>query len=99
MEGLARLTRFATILEDGISLTDSFDYTGDGKVVSRIAVVAQPSEVKAGEVVAGDVTLFFDPEKCSVALNSEAVNAQKTVYYVDFTPADGVSEINVRLKV
>ena len=99
VSGLSRLTRSATILDDGISLTDSFDYTGEGKVVSRIAVVNQPTETKSGEVVSGDVTLLFDPEKCSVALNSEAVNAQRTIYYADFTPADGVCEITVRLKV
>ena len=84
---------------NAVNLRDSFVYTGEGEVIDRISVNPKPTMGEAGEILLGEVTLKYDPTKYTVAINSEAVNDKRTLYYIDFKPNAGVTEFNLCFKI
>ena len=99
LEGLSSFVRQVSFTDDAVNLRDSFVYTGEGEVVDRISVNPKPTMGEAGEVLLGEVTLKYDPAKYTVAINSEAVNDKRTLYYVDFKPQAGVTEFDITFKI
>ncbi|MBQ9116647.1 MAG: heparinase II/III family protein [Clostridia bacterium] len=99
VEGLSSFVREVSFTEDTVNLRDSFVYTGEGDVIDRISVNPKPTVGEAGEILLGEVTLKYDPAKYTVAINSEAVNDKRTLYYIDFKPNAGVTEFNLCFKI
>jgi hypothetical protein len=100
---LAQLSSFlrrVSFTDDAVNLHDSFDYSGEGDVIDRIAVNTEPAFGAEGEILLGsDVTLKYDSAKYTVSFSSEPVNANRTLYYVDFKPNCGVTEFDLKFEI
>ena len=84
---LISLVRDFNCVEDGVLLTDKFEFSEDpGSIVERFVSLLPLSEGR-GELICGDSVLLFDPELYELTLGSEEVERNNcttdTVYYAD----------------
>lgn len=92
---LKSLIRSFTFTDSTITLTDKFDYCGEGAIVERFVSLAEPKKEADGRVTVDGVTLTYDPAKCELAFNTELHNNTQTIYFTDLTLKSGVNELSV----
>ena len=97
-EGLNSIVREFKMTETDVAATDTFDYTGNGKIVDRIATRHEPKVVSEGLVTAGKGSISFDPQVCDLAINSQQDSRDNTIWFIDFTLKKGVRSITYLMK-
>lgn len=84
---ISSLVRDFECLEDGVRLTDTYEFTETPTSVAERFVSLLPIEKKDGCLVCGDSVLTFDESLFDVSFGSELVarkrSVKETVYYVD----------------
>lgn len=98
-EELAGLVRRFEFTEDTITLSDTFNYRGDGKLVDRIVTLIAPVTDESGKIVLEDTVITYDAEKVELDVASEKnTSGESTLYFMDFTLKDGVREFICTIK-
>ena len=89
IDSLTSLTRDFECLEDGVRLTDIFDFSEHPTSVTERFVSLLPIEEKDGKLLCGDSSLSYDKDSFDLCFGSELVSRKggikETVYYVDLT--------------
>ena len=89
IDTLDSLVRDFECLEDGIRLTDTFEFSECPASVAERFVSLLPIEQGDGCLICGDATLTYDKELFDTSFGSEIVSrkggVKETVYYVDLT--------------
>jgi hypothetical protein len=87
IDSLTSLVRDFECLEDGIRLTDTYEFSEEPTSVTERFVSLLPIEEKDGKLVCGSSSLSFDRSLFDISLGSEIVSRKggikDTVYYVD----------------
>lgn len=87
IDSLSALTRDFECLEDGVRITDTYEFTETPSSVAERFVSLLPIEEKDGKLVCGESPLSFDKDGFDVSFGSEIVSrkggVKETVYYVD----------------
>ncbi len=87
IDALTSLTRDFECLEDGVRLTDSFEFSEHPSSVTERFVSLLPIEAEAGRLICGDSVLTFDKDLFEISFGSELVSRKggikETVYYAD----------------
>ena len=88
-ESITALTRDFECLEDGVRLTDCFEFSLAPTSLAERFVSLLPIEERDGKLVCGDSVMGFDRDAFDVSFGSEVVarkrSVKETVYYVDLT--------------
>lgn len=87
IDSLCSLTRDFECLEDGVRITDTYEFSETPSSVAERFVSLLPIEEKDGKLVCGESSLSFDKAGFDVSFGSELVSrkggVKETVYYVD----------------
>ena len=87
IDTLNSLTRHVLCLEDGVRITDSYDFSEAPKSVSERFVSLLPLEITDDGIKCGDALLVYDKDLACAELSSEQLMRQghyeETVYIVD----------------
>ena len=89
IDSLRSATRDIECLEDGVRITDEFEFTEMPTSLAERFVSLLPIEVGEGRLTCGDSTLYFDKDAFLVTVSSEEAprkgGKSETVYYADLT--------------
>lgn len=105
---LKSLRRQIVLLDDGVDMTDTYDYSGTGKLTERFVALEEP-EIRDGKLIFSDTVVTFDPACCTVRCTAEqpykpdgidySDYSNKTVYYlIDFELNAGVREFSCTIR-
>jgi hypothetical protein len=87
IDSLTSLTRDFECFEEGVRLTDTFEFSEEPTSVAERFVSLLPIEEREGKLLCGDSSLSFDKDSFDVSFGSEIVSRKggikETVYYVD----------------
>ena len=96
-EGLNSIKRSFAFTEDKVTLTDTFDYTGEGKLVQRLVTSHAPEKVTEGNIKVDIGGVLYDPAICEVKISDEPLSKGGKVYYIDFILNADVNSSTVTL--
>ena len=96
-EGLSSVKRSFTFGKETVTLTDAFDYVGEGKIVQRLVSRYQPEKISDGDIKVDVGGVKYDPSICEVAISDESDSREKKVYFIDFILNDGVNSSTVTI--
>ena len=96
-EGLNSINRSFVFDEDKVTLTDTFDYTGDGKITQRLVTRYVPETLSDGNIKVDIGGVLYDPAICEVKISDEPLSKGGKVYFIDFILNDGVNSASVTL--
>jgi hypothetical protein len=89
IDSLSSLTRDFECLDDGVRLTDVFEFSDTPVSVTERFVSLLPLEEKDGKILCGESSLSFDKENFDVSFGMETVSrkggVKENVYYVDLS--------------
>ena len=97
---LNSLVRAFSWNNNSVTLTDTYDYTGNGDLIERFVTLAQPTSDKAGTVTVDGVTVTYDPDKYELTLGSEDFNpGTGCLYFIDLKLKKGITEFTATFTV
>lgn len=96
-EDIKSLKRSFTTAEDGISMTDEFDYIGDDEITERFVTLTEPA-VRVGEVEIGEAVMSFDESLASPVVSTELLSNGDFCYLIDFKLPKGTQKFTVSVK-
>lgn len=96
VEHLNSLVRTFTILDDGISLTDEIDYTGDGIVTERFVTLFEP-KICDKFIEIGTAKLYYDKSVAKPRIEIEELS-KSTCYLINFDLSQGTKEFRITVK-
>lgn len=99
IDELRSLCRRFAISDDGVSLTDRYEYDGDGEIIERFVSLAPPTLVGDGVVEIDGARLCFDAAIATPTFGSEPIRDEFVAYFTDLHLAPGVREFSARIKV
>ncbi|MBQ7386654.1 MAG: heparinase II/III family protein [Clostridia bacterium] len=84
------------VLSDGFAtLTDEFDYIGEGDIIERIVTLREP-QLLSNRIVIGDSEIYdFCTEDCAVSYRDTRHNK---LYFVDFKLSKGAQKFECKIK-
>ena len=88
------IVRSFSFTDTTITLTDTFDYTGNAPITDRI-VCYKPAEVACGTVTVDGLTITYDPEVCDVECSEATTTKNVTLCFVDFVLKSGKNSITL----
>lgn len=97
-EGLERIDRTFALSDESVTLTDRFDYTGNGPLVERIIALVAPIETTPGTLTLEDTALTYDASACTLTVRTEPLSRGGECYLIDFTLRDGAREFNCTIR-
>ncbi len=91
LDELAECERRFSFTETGVTVTDRFDYSGDGAIVERIVSMREPKELEKGKIAILDSVLTYDGDAVeSVTIEKQIFDGSADCYTVDFALKRGV---------
>ncbi len=102
-KSLKTLKRTISFRDDGITLSDSFDFLGEGSYVCRLVSLGKPT-VNDGEVFLGNAIVKYDKERWEVNITTDIhtshITHEKTdVYLIDFKPLIKQNSFSIKVKM
>jgi len=98
-EELNSIIRSFTFTDEAVTLTDTFDYTGQGTIVDRIVTMIEPViDENVGKVVIDDTVIAYDPARYGAAVQNEKTTKGQPIYLIDFTLKEGVREFTCEIR-
>ena len=94
---LASLVRVFRFTDDDVTLTDTFDYSGEGGITERFVTFLKPEIGEKGTVVLGDTILHYDSKISHPVISSEMGTQNAEIYFVDFPLEKGTTEFTCRI--
>ena len=99
VEGLNSIKRSFSFTEDSVTLTDEFDYTGEGEIVDRLVSMHEIEKVAEGELKFKDATVYYDPDKYELVIEKEKCPfTEQYEKYATFKLKEGVKTFTVTMK-
>ena len=96
---LKSLVRSFSFAEESVTLTDCYDYRGEGDIVERFITLVEPEQVRSGEIRVDGVTMTYDPGKCDTVFSYEPISLEEKAYFIDLKLRRSASEITVTFTV
>ena len=96
---LRSLKRSFSIHGDGVSLTDRYEYDGEGEIIERFVSLTPPRLISDGIVEVDGARLIFDGSIATPTFGSEPIRDEYAAYFTDLHLAPNVREFNARIKV
>ena len=97
-KGLNSLYRTFKLDGQGVTVTDTFDYEGDGRILSRAWTHAAPTLEEPGRVAVSECFVTYDPEKADCEVFEDKRTNGKPIYRIDFKLKDGVKEFSYSVR-
>ncbi|MBQ9116897.1 MAG: heparinase II/III family protein, partial [Clostridia bacterium] len=88
-EGLSSVKRSFSFTDTSVTLTDVFEYSGEGEITERIVTLLKPELTEPGKIKIDCATLTFDPSACECTVTEEKRERGDICYLIDFTVKDG----------
>ena len=95
---LRSLRRTFELGQDQVKLTDKFEYTGSGKLISRLISVEQVDLTQSGEIRIADATVIYDPTLADCSVSEEISSNGLKVRKIDFILKNGVREFSCTVR-
>ena len=96
---LRSLYRSFELCEWGVTLTDRYEYCGDGEIIERFVSLTPPTQISDGEIEVDGARLSYDSAVATPTFDSEQIRDGHTAYFTDLHLKDGVREFCARIKV
>ena len=98
VEGLNSVKRSFSFTDDTVTLTDEFDYTGEGEIIDRLVSYHEIEKIADGEVKFKDATVTYDPDKYELVIEKEQCRFKDTfAKYATFKLKPGVKTFTVTI--
>ncbi len=97
VEGLNALVRCFEIKSDGVIITDTFDYTGEGIITERFVTLHKP-KVNTDTIEVKDGVLYFDSTKATPYIIEELLKNGSICYLINFDLPKGTTDFTVTIK-
>ena len=97
VEELTALVRVFDIKPDGVILTDSFEYSGEGIITERFVTLHEP-KIKDGIIEVKDGTLSFDSNVALPYITEEILSSGAVCYLINFDLPKGTKIFTVSIK-
>ena len=99
VEGLNSIKRSFTFTEDAVTLTDEFDYTGEGEIIDRLVSFHEIEKIEDGKIKIKDAIVTYDPDKYELTIEKEQCRF-KDVFakYATFKLKPGVKTFTVTMR-
>ena len=94
LDELKSLKRSFSFTDSTVTLTDEFDYCGDGIITERIVTLKAPTVTSDGEIAVDGVLLKYDPSVCTVSVSAEGRLCGDECYFIDFTLNKGITRFS-----
>lgn len=92
IDELSECKRRFSFTETSVSVTDSFDYSGDGEVVERVVTIREPKEIGRGKIAILDSVLTYDADAVkSVKIEKHSFAGSADCFTIDITLECGES--------
>lgn len=87
-----RIERKFSFTENGVILTDRFEYDGEHEIVDRLVSLIKPDVSEKGKVKLDEVTVSYDPDVCDCIISSEPTtrDPDRLCYMIDFKLKVGI---------
>lgn len=96
---LSSLERRFSFTEKSITVTDRFDYSGQGAICERIVCTSLPEEICAGKIKISDCVLTYDPDAVEkLEIEKHTFDGLADCYTVDLTLKDGIRKFLYTIK-
>lgn len=96
---LSSLERRFSFTERAVTLTDTFDYSGNGAITERLITLSKPTILYPGCVKTEDTHIYYDPSLYSCALRSEKREFNdEYFYFIDLTLAPNVNKFTCTIE-
>ena len=96
-EKINSLTRRFDLTDDGVALTDEFDFKSDLSVTERFISLLEPKTVCEGVLEIDGTHLLYDADICTLSISRDA-SPQNECYAIDFSVKPGVREFKLEIK-
>ena len=93
---LASVCRKFTFEDDSVTLTDSFDYSGDGDIVERFVTFIEPRVIE-NTVILDECTMIL-PGGSDVNISTKTVKNKKLLYIIDVTVLANKESFSCKIK-
>ncbi len=95
-EELRSLRRAFTPMENGVAMTDVFDYTGEGVLTERFVTMHEP-KVCDGYIEIADAKLYFD-KATAPYITEEVLSSGAVCYLINFDLPKGVNKFSITIE-
>ena len=93
IDGLSECERRFSFTETSVSISDRFDYSGDGAVVERVVSMREPKQLEDGKIAILDSILSYDSAAVeSLKIEYHTFDGAAPCYTVDFTLKSGTEK-------
>ena len=97
-KGLGGIVREFKMDDASVTVTDTFDYSGEGEIVDRIVTRYEPKVISEREIAVGNGRLTVDPLTCRISINQEPDSRNNIVWFIDLTLKEGVRQTSYQIK-
>ena len=99
LDSLSKCERRFSFTETGVSISDSFDYSGDGAIVERVVSMREPKKIEDGKIAILDSILTYDADAVeSVNIIHQTFVGSAPCYTIDFTLKNGTEKFTYSIK-
>lgn len=97
-DGLNSLYRCFKFDADGVTITDTFDYEGEGDILCRMMSHIEPTVTEAGKIEIAECTLTYSPDEADCEIVADKKTNGSPIYRIDFSLKKGVRQISYQIK-
>lgn len=97
LDELRSLKRSFSFTDSTVTLTDEFEYCGDGIITERFVTLQKPTVTSEGEVAVDGAVLKYDPSSCTVSISSEKRICGDECYFIDLVLKKGTALFTCKL--
>ncbi len=95
-ERVKRILREFCLTDTELTMTDTFDYSGDAPITERFVSLIEP-KAEGGKVIIGTAQLSYN-DSCTPKISSMENSNKKTVWFIDFTLPHSSKSFCIKLK-
>ena len=82
-----------------VTLTDTYDYVGEGNITERFVSLYVPEiDTENATVKVDEAAIRYDPNVCTPVINSEVRIAGDTCYFIDFVIPKGTTSFGIEIE-
>jgi hypothetical protein len=99
LDSLSSFERRFSFTETSVSVTDRFDYSGNGAIVERVVSMREPKELELGKIAILDSILTYDADAIvSVKIEKQTSEGTPDCFTVDFELKQGADEFSYTIE-
>ena len=99
VEGLNSIKRSFSFTEETVTLTDEFDYTGEGEIIDRLVSFHDIEKIEDGKIKIKGAIVEYDPDKYELTIEKEQCRFKDLfAKYATFKLKPGVKTFTVTMR-